>query len=60
MLFTNHLLIMMHNINFFPTQLAGAEEYIESTLAEGYVHPNKSPGYSIKQSDGKIPVILEL
>ena len=41
------------------TQLAGGVEYTDWTTAEGYI-PNEYPWYDSKQSDGKIPVMLEL
>ena len=42
-------------------QLAGAVEYTNCTSAEGYDSPpNKCPVYNTKQSDGEVPVILEL
>ena len=38
-----------------------AEEYTNCTSAEGKdPSPNESPGYDIKHSDGKAPVMLEL
>ena len=47
-----------HNI----AQLAGAVEYTDCFSAEGVrtPSPNKCPGYDTKQSDGKVPVMLEL
>ena len=43
-------------------QLAGAVEYINCTSAEGYnpPPPNECPEYDTKQSDGEVPVMLEL
>ena len=39
-------------------QSAGTVEYTECTSAD---HPSKSvPGYDTKQSDGKVPVMLEV
>ena len=40
-------------------QLAGAVEY-DFTFAQGKDSPNDCPGYDTKQSDGEIPVMLEL
>ena len=37
-----------------------AGEYTDCVSAVGYDSPNESPGYDIKQSDGEVPVILEL
>ena len=41
-------------------QSAAAVEYIDCTSAEGNESPNECPGYDIKQSDGEVPVMLEL
>ena len=41
-------------------QSAGAAEYTDCISAEGKNSPNKCPGYDTKQSDGEVPVILEL
>ena len=44
-------------------QSAGAVEYTDCTSAEGQdptPHPNECPGYDTKQSDGEVPVVLEL
>ena len=41
-------------------QSAGAEEYTDCTFVEGQDPPNECPGYETKQSDGEVPVILEL
>ena len=40
-------------------KLAGAVEYTDCFSAEGYP-PNECPGYDTKQSDGEVPVMLEL
>ena len=42
--------------------LAGAVEYTDcfSTKGVRVPHPNESPGYETKQTDGKVPVMLEL
>ena len=39
---------------------AGAVEYIDCFSAEGARLPNKCSGYDTKQSDGEVPVMLEL
>ena len=41
-------------------QSAEAVEYTDCFSAEGEESPNECPGYDTKQSDGEIPVILEL
>ena len=41
-------------------KLSGAVEYTNCLSAEEYDLPNDCPGYDIKQSDGKVPVMLEL
>ena len=41
-------------------QLAGAAEYTDCISAEGSDTPSECPGYDTKQSDGKVPVMLEL
>ena len=42
-------------------QSAGAVEYIDCTSAEGKdPNPNECPRYDTKQSDGEVPVMLEL
>ena len=38
----------------------GTVEYIDCIYAEGLYFPNECPGYDTKQSDGEIPVMLEL
>ena len=40
-------------------QSAGAVEYTDCTSAEG-TPLNECPAYDIKQSDGEVPVMLEL
>ena len=52
---------------FFPglseliAQSAGAVEYTDCISAEGVKpSPNECPGYGTKQSDGEVPVMLEL
>ena len=48
-----------HDSSF--AQSAGAVEYTDCTLAEGVRPlPNKCPGYDIEQSNGEVPVMLEL
>ena len=43
------------------TQSAGTVEYTDCISAEGLDSPhNKCPGYDTKQSDGEVPVMLEL
>ena len=42
------------------TQSAGAVEYTDCTSAEGRHLSNECPGYETKQSDGEVPVMLEL
>ena len=44
----------------FFSQLARAVEYTDCFSAEGLDPPNESLGYDTKQSDGLLPVILEL
>ena len=44
----------------FIAQSAGTVEYTDCFSAEGKTHPNKCPGYDTKQSDGEVPVRLEL
>ena len=41
-------------------QSAGAVEYTNCTSAEGKTHPNECHGYDTIQSDGEVPVMLEL
>ena len=41
-------------------QSAGVVEYTDSTPAEGKDLPNECPGCDTKQSDGDVPVMLEL
>ena len=43
-------------------QSAGAVEYTDGTTAEGRDPPptNKCPRYDTKQSDGKVPVMVDL
>ena len=43
-------------------QLAGAVEYTDCTFAEEArpPSPHECPGYDTKQSDGEVPVMLEL
>ena len=38
----------------------GAVKYTNCFYAEGQDYPNEYPGHDTKQSDGKVPVILEL
>ena len=45
----------MHSV----AQLTGAVEYTDCFSAEGYP-PNECPGYDTKQSDGEVPVMLDL
>ena len=47
--------------NIIIAQLAGAIEYTDCISAKGVrPPPNECPGYDTKQSDGEVPVILEL
>ena len=46
--------------NLYFAQLAGAVEYTDYISAEGYDPPNKCLIYDTKQSDGEVPVMLEL
>ena len=49
--------IHMHTI----TQLSGTVEYTDCTSAEGYPSSNNEcAGYDTKQSDGEVPMMLEL
>ena len=41
-------------------QSAGPVEYTDCTSAEGKTPTNEYPGYDTKQSDGEVPVMLEL
>ena len=41
-------------------QLSGAVEYTDCTSAEGWDLLNEYPGYDTKQSDSKVPGMLEL
>ena len=41
-------------------QLAGAVEYIDCFFAEGVPPPRECPVYDTKQSDGEVPVMLEV
>ena len=41
-------------------QSAGAVEYTDCFSAEGKTPTNECPRYDTKQSDGEVPVILEL
>ncbi len=41
-------------------QSAGAVEYTNYTSADGYDLLNEYPGYDTKQSDGEVPMMLEL
>ena len=41
-------------------ELAWAVEYTDCIYAEGYETPNECPGYEIKKSEGKAPVMMEL
>ena len=41
-------------------QSAGTEEYTDCISAERQDSPNECPGYNTKQSDGEVPVMLEL
>ena len=42
------------------SQLAGAVEYAAAPLQRGKTLSNVCPGYDTKQSDGEVPVMLEL
>ena len=39
---------------------AGAVQYTDCTSAWEYPPPNECPGYDTKQSDGEVPLMLEL
>ena len=41
-------------------QSPGAVEYTNCISAEGLDFPNEYSGYDCKQSDGEVPVMLEL
>ena len=41
-------------------QSVEAVECTDCTSANGVTPPNECPGYDTKQSDGEVPVILEL
>ena len=49
-------------INIITKKIFGAVEYTDCTSAEGWEPPthNERPGYDTKQSDGEVPVMLEL
>ena len=56
---------MVHVIPHIPPtfqigQLTGAVEYTDCIFAEGKTPPYECPAYDSKQSDGEVPVILEL
>ena len=44
----------------FIAQSAGAEEYVDCFSADGKTPANECPVYDAKQSDGDVPVMLEL
>ena len=48
-----------HILKFYLAQSAGAVEYTDCFSAEGNPH-NECTGYDTKQSDSKVPVMLEL
>ena len=50
---------IFHSFHSF-AQSTGVVEYTDFFSAEGLDYPNECPGYETKQSDGGIPVILEL
>ena len=52
-------LLVISTLAGCPTILAGAVEYTNSS-AERKDHLNECPGYDTKQSDGDVPVMLEL
>ena len=52
--------IHMSESMLYMAQLAGAVEYTDCTSAEGKISSNECPEYDTKQSDGEIPVMLEL
>ena len=56
------LILMFKQMNtlYVVDQLAGAVEYTDCFSAEGSPPANKCPGYDTKQSDGEVPVMLEL
>ena len=47
-------------LHYIFAQLAGTVEYTDCFSAEGGDPRNEYPGYDTKQSDGEVPVILEL
>ena len=54
-------LFSFQTTNYMVAQLAGAVEYTNCTSTEGQEPPpNKCPEYDTKQSDGEVPVMLEL
>ena len=55
-------LIKEENSVLFIAQSAGGVEYTDCFSAEqrGKTSPNECPGYNTKQSDGEVPVMLEL
>ena len=47
--------------DFRITQSAGAVEYVDcNPPAHTHTHPNECSGYDTKQSDGEVPVMLDL
>ena len=44
----------------FFAQSAGAEEYTNCICRGVRPHPHECPGYDTKQSDGEVPVMLEV
>ena len=44
----------------YPAKSAGAVKYTDYTSEERQNTSNECPGYNTKQSNGEIPVILEL
>ena len=55
MLFTiTHLFVLAQSAG------VGVVEYTDRTSAEGQDPPNKCPAYNTEQSDGEVPVMLQL
>ena len=50
----------MYALIYEIAQLAGSVEYTNCISAEGYDFLNECSGYDTKQSDGEVPVMLEL
>ena len=55
--FLQPLLIIIENVM---NKIHGAVEYADCISARGNPPPDECPGYDTKQSDGEVPVMLEL